>query len=105
MITNNKNFVCDISNIASFNMRMGKPKLHYIDTFFDAIPADYKIIAVADNSLYRKIDDKKGYKEKYLSNSKILEAPAKSAADIFILQMIDFISVKNYFLKMNMPKW
>jgi hypothetical protein len=86
MITNTKNYVCDISNIASFNQRMVKPKLHYVDALFDTMPNNYKIIAIADNSLYRKIDEKKRYKSDYLSTQKVIEAPAKCAADIFILQ-------------------
>ncbi|UYP43937.1 hypothetical protein NEF87_000222 [Candidatus Lokiarchaeum ossiferum] len=86
MTTNNQNFVCDISNIASFDQRLGKPKLHYVDALFDAMSNEYKIIAIADNSLYRKIDEKKRYKSDYLSTHKIIEAPAKCAADTYILQ-------------------
>ena len=81
-----KIIVCDISNIACFNKRNGKPKIGYIDILFNSIPKDYKIIGIADNSLYHQIDDQKRYKTEYLISKLIFEAPAGVAADIFILK-------------------
>ena len=75
----------DISNIACYNKRNENPKLHYIDLFFSTIPENIEIIGFADCSLYHQIDDKIRYKNEYLIQKKIIEAPAHFRADGFIL--------------------
>ncbi len=77
--------VCDISNIAFFNKRNGKPKIEYIDLLFASIPRDIETIGIADCALYHQIDSKKLYKTKYLIPKIIFEAPAEIEADDFIL--------------------
>lgn len=77
--------VCDISNVACFNKRNGLPKLEYIDLLFAIIPKEIEVVGIADCSLYHHIDEKKRYKEKFLIPKLIVEAPARSSADSFIL--------------------
>lgn len=78
--------VSDISSIAWFNCRGGKPKIKNIDLMYESIQKEFKIIGIADSSLYHKIDNKKEYKEKYLETKIIIEAPAYVPADIYIIK-------------------
>jgi len=80
-----KEIICDISNVACYNKRNEKPKLKYIDLLYNKIPDKFELIGIADCSLYHQIDEKKRYKREYLNTKLILEAPASTRADDFIL--------------------
>ncbi len=86
IIINKISLVCDIANIACFNKRNLKPKLEYIDLFYELVTNEIEVISIADSALYHKIDDQKRYKKEYLQTKIILEAPAGIAADVFILK-------------------
>ena len=93
-----KSIVCDIANIACFNKRKEKPRLSYIDLVYERLGKLYNLIGIADNCLYHTIDEKKRYKAEYLNRKIIFEAPAKIAADVFILE---YAKINNCYILSN----
>ena len=85
MIKIKKIIIADISNIAYSNSRGAQPKLKNIDLLFSTIPDEIEFIGIADISLYHQIDDQLRYKKEYLTPKLIIEAPARTRADDFIL--------------------
>lgn len=85
MIKIKKIIITDISNLVYYNSRGDQPKLKNIDFLFSTIPENIELIGIADSSLYHQIDDKVRYKKEYLIPKLIIEAPARTRADDFIL--------------------
>jgi len=80
-----KIIIADISNIAHYNCRGAQPRQQNIDLLFSTIPDEIELISIADCSLYHKIDDREKYKKEYLIPKLIIESPARTRADDFIL--------------------
>ncbi len=99
----------DVSNYAFHNCRDSKPKLENIDLIFISIPMDYKIIGIADNSLYKQLskNDRIRYKKQYLIPELIYEAPASVQADDFLLTLAyannDYVSSNDQFMDHEWP--